>query len=249
MVAQNGTLLSWGIDPLQNLSEQPVETLLPGLDGNPFHLAALQGSLLLVALDETKKLQLWHVETGQLTREITVDAWGIEAADWQITSLVFHPDGNSFAVGICLESSPDGRCNRSEIHTWGADSGQKTGEPLTGHRGAVLSIAFNPANPNMLASGGADGGVILWDLGKGLRIGQPLAGHFTGVSSLAFRPDGDTLASGDENGIVMVWETGQGAWTNLACERAGRNLTQQEWALFFPGKDYLVTCSQWSAGE
>jgi WD40 repeat protein len=60
--------------------------------------------------------------------------------------------------------------------------------------GGVAALAFNPKNENMLASGGADRKVKLWDLVK--RQGLALAEHEYGVTCVAFSPDGKTLASG-----------------------------------------------------
>jgi WD40 repeat protein len=39
----------------------------------------------------------------------------------------------------------------------------KAGAPLTGHTGIVLGVAFSPDN-TMLASGGSDTIIILWDV-------------------------------------------------------------------------------------
>ena len=36
-----------------------------------------------------------------------------------------------------------------------------------------------------------------------------LTGHRAAVRSLAFAPDGHTLASGDEGGVIEIWDTGQ----------------------------------------
>jgi WD40 repeat protein len=45
---------------------------------------------------------------------------------------------------------------------WDAASGQQIGQPLTGHAGPVLSVAFSPDGPP-IASGSVDHSVWLWD--------------------------------------------------------------------------------------
>jgi WD40 repeat protein len=80
---------------------------------------------------------------------------------------------------------------------------------LKGHDGPVTSMAFSP-NSKILASGGDDGSVILWDPQSRQQIGEPLRGHDVladvGVSSVAFSPNGKVLASGSGDGNVILWD-------------------------------------------
>lgn len=90
------------------------------------------------------------------------------------------------------------------------------------HAAPVSSIAFAP-NGRLLASAGQDGVVKLWQIGDQLR--DPPAGqshdststpnsatepiqrliHPAPVDSIAFAPDGRTLASGSDDGVVRLW--------------------------------------------
>jgi len=35
------------------------------------------------------------------------------------------------------------------------------------------------------------------------------------------------------------------SWLVRTCERAGRNLTRDEWSQYFPNEEYRATCPQW----
>ncbi len=82
---------------------------------------------------------------------------------------------------------------------------------LTGHTGAVYSVAFSP-DGKTLASGSFDGTVRLWDATTGHQTGNPLTGHTGAVRSVAFSPDGKTLASGGD-GVVRLWDVTTGHQT------------------------------------
>jgi|GEM_PF-1966540 len=80
---------------------------------------------------------------------------------------------------------------------------------LTGHTLSVASVAFSP-NGQLLASGGADRLVILWDLANYSPL-LKLEGHTKQLRSVTFSPNGKILASGGLDKIVILWnvEIGQ----------------------------------------
>jgi WD40 repeat protein len=82
---------------------------------------------------------------------------------------------------------------------------------LSRHSTTVKSIAFHP-DDKLLASGGSDSAVVLWNLEKN-REDRRLMGHSHGVDSLCFSPDGDVLYSGGGDTFIQMWNVQSGKKT------------------------------------
>ena len=89
--------------------------------------------------------------------------------------------------------------------------------------------------------------VVLWEItgDPALPIRpyrQSLNGHVAGVLELAFSPDSRRLASGSIDENVILWDVDPDSWQERACQKANRNLTQEEWGQFFGSEPYRPTC-------
>ena len=82
------------------------------------------------------------------------------------------------------------------------------GEPLSGNTGAVTSVAFSP-DGGRLASGGANGTVLVWDMTAG-ELAHRLTGHTGTVYAAAFSLDGARLVTAGGDRTVGVWDPAAG---------------------------------------
>ena len=71
-----------------------------------------------------------------------------------------------------------------------------------GHTGFVQSLAFSPVG-SLLASGGSDGRVIVWDTLTG-NLESEARWDGENIGAVAFHPDGAQLATGSHEGYVRV---------------------------------------------
>ena len=115
------------------------------------------------------------------------------------------------------------------------------------HLGTVRTLAF--AADNHLISGDETGAVRLWNLAGREEI--RLATHGANwVTGLGLSRDGRLLYSLGDDGYLRAWPLLTGDLLTFACQRAGRELSQDEWTAFFAEAPYPEPglCQQVLAG-
>jgi len=112
----------------------------------------------------------------------------------QIDSVAFSPDGNLVATGLF-----------EEVRLWSVPDGDLVHS--IEHRHSIENLAFSP-DGEILGAGVAVYGVQLSLAADGAQLHQLGSGH---NNRIAFAPDGETVATGNRQGIVWTWqvETGE----------------------------------------
>jgi WD40 repeat protein len=111
---------------------------------------------LLASANLAGTTTLWDVAT----RSSVFDLSGVAVAAFAVR---FSPNGELVAVG---DSS-------GTVVFWDTDTGERVGQPLLGHGGAVTSLSFDPSGATLVTAS-HDGKLRLWDVATGKLIGRPL---------------------------------------------------------------------------
>ena len=182
------------------------EALQYGTSNTPL---AAQLNLAAYRIQPTQDLasRLLNIENTPLSTQLGTGAGSVN-------SVAFNPDGHTLASGNA----------DATIRMWNvADPAHASplGQPLPvgigeqmGGADGVLSVAFSPGG-HTLASGDNSGQIQLWDVtdrahprprGQAQAPSINASDHLAYSDSLAFSPDGHTLASGNGNGTVRLWD-------------------------------------------
>jgi WD40 repeat protein len=117
--------------------------------------------------------------------------------------LAISPDGKFLASSHRDQTIQLWDVAKGESDLWIANHPARDRGPRT-QLSWACPIAFSP-DGKLLASGGDDHAVRLWDVATGKEV-RKFAGHAGTILSLAFSADGKTLASASADTTVLIWD-------------------------------------------
>jgi RNA polymerase sigma factor (sigma-70 family) len=115
---------------------------------------------------------------------------------------------------IYASFSPDGKIlavfrDVGRIELWEVESGKKLYTLACGRSHKPSFLSFSPDGTKLASAGGdlwaGDHIVRVWDVTRGKEI-LPLTGHSSPISSAALSPNGNTVATAGQDGVIHLWE-------------------------------------------
>ena len=185
----------------------------------------------ILAVSSHKEIQTWHINTetelfrfevrgspwmdlsfspdgkwlATIERSGKAQVWNVEAPDAPAIistqngdAMAFSPDSTTLAIA-----------SREGIYLWKFHI-EAEDEPITlpgGLRGFENVLTFSPDGTILVGSDMEiwNTWIKLWDVETGKDLGT-LSGHTEPVETLVFSHDGETLASGSQDGTVLLWD-------------------------------------------
>lgn len=220
---ENGTCELWAI-------ATDTTSYITALYDSNEQISFSQDNHWLVTGSDDGSIRVWDLTT-QNPADSFLTLSGYEGS---ISSLALNRDGRWLVTG-----SDD-----TTVRLWDLSMKQPESFVLRGHEKPIKAVAISP-DQHWVVTGDEDGTIRLWDLA----VQHPAAnsivlrGHQAALTTIAISSDSRWLMSGDSNGEVRRWLLQLDELMKLACQTAGRNLSSDEWKMYFADDRYRETCS------
>jgi WD40 repeat protein len=189
---EDGTVRVWDITPGGGRDWLTIDADRGGVDSVMYNP---KGTQLLSSGISDGKVKLWDARTGRL----------LAAYQNVVDGGVAYIAGSGFPPQVSV-NSPDERYG-VDLHESGGKAVLRSsddGDVLArvGHQ--PRSAAFDPQS-RLLAVGGGDGTVVIWDI-RERRVVRSFAAHKGEVDAIDFNPDGSELATAGEDTTAKLWD-------------------------------------------
>jgi WD40 repeat protein len=104
-------------------------------------------------------------------------------------------------------------------------------------------VSFSP-DGTVLASSGSDSKIFLYDVASGNLLGEAFGPNRNSWLYAEFLPDRTEIVGYFDDGSMSRWDVDPASQIRTACQIAGRELSQAEWARLVPGRPYQPICPQ-----
>lgn len=198
VVGGPGQAILWDADTEEKLDGLNVED---GLDYASDIAFDPTGTRIAVSTYPDKRIVVWDAETRRTSQILTLSEKHPARFD-------ISPDGSLIAVaesGYFSDRSKR-RYGPCDVSVWNLDTGQRI-FALKGMRQDGISVSFS-TDGKMIAGGGKDGSIYLWDLSNGQLMKSWPTG--SSVGELTFLPSNKSIASCSDAGDVKIWEVPSG---------------------------------------
>lgn len=210
---------------LWDITTQELRQTLRGHRSPVLSLAWSPDRRTLASGGYDRTIRLWDAETGMLW------VWDEQTRArrlWNVGAQTVQQAGMSWLLELKVEMLR-ARDSETGISAWDKEVGvlwlcegeapeytqkRKHTQSLEGHTNQVRSLAWS-SDARTLASAADDGSIRLWDVMTGMPLAwdagegmssQTMRGHKGSIHTLAWSPNGQTLASGGEDGIIRLWD-------------------------------------------
>ena len=220
---------------------------------------AADADLLVGQPEHLHTLQIWDLQTGAMLPDLC----GEDCRNMgpHVSLLKWSPTGSKIVVGMQGGRNPevDGKISVWDVPSRSPelvlDPAQPRAKvlakrttpptfmtmtsaaPAFVHARPLRAVAASPS-ANLLATGGDDGLLKIWDPGQGVLLRQ--LGLSAPVNALAFSADGAILAVGTMQGDIRLWETR--TWREFPPYSSGPGRINA--LQFLPGNRFLIVATE-----
>jgi len=147
------------------------------------------GKSIIVGIGANGSIIIYDVEKKEQTGVLQTPGW--------VSAVAISPDGQTLVSGIGSVS----------IIFWDFDKKRQIGSIGLGNRNDdyVVKLMFSPDGKWIIYNTNISGTCHIWDAKTRAQLGS-LKGHKGSIYSMSFSPNGKWLATGSDDGTMLLWE-------------------------------------------